>query len=103
MSDNQKVVRAAKWSVFSEILAKVISPITTIVLARLLSKEIFGIVASLTAITSMADLLSDAGFNAYIVQHIFKSEFWFVTYHGHKSWFNIVFLIVPKERICRII
>lgn len=85
MSDNQKVVRAAKWSVFSEILAKVISPITTIVLARLLSKEIFGIVASLTAITSMADLLSDAGFNAYIVQHIFKSD------KERKSTYNICF------------
>ena len=71
---NQKVVRAAKWSVFSEILAKIIAPITTIVLARLLSQEIFGIVASLTAITSMADLLADAGFNAYIIQHQFETE-----------------------------
>lgn len=47
---------------------------TTIVLARLLSKEVFGIVASLTAITALADMLADAGFNAYIVQHQFKSE-----------------------------
>lgn len=84
MSD-QKVARAAKWSVFSEVLAKVIAPITTIILARLLSHEIFGIVASLTAITSMADLLADAGFNAYIIQHQFKNE------HEKKSTFNICF------------
>ena len=82
---NQKVARAAKWSVFSEVLAKVIAPVTTIILARLLSQEIFGIVASLTAIASMADLLADAGFNAYIIQHQFKNE------HEKKATFNICF------------
>ena len=69
-----KVLKAAKWSVACEVIAKIIAPITTIVLARLLSQEIFGIVASLTAITSMADMLADAGFNAYIVQHLFKDD-----------------------------
>lgn len=73
-SDTAKVKSAAKWSIICEVLAKVIAPITTIVLARLLSQEVFGIVASLTAITSMADMLADAGFNAYIVQHQFNSE-----------------------------
>ena len=40
---------------------KIIAPITTIILVRLLSQEVFGIVASITAITSLADMLSDAG------------------------------------------
>ena len=64
---------ATKWNVVSEIIAKLIAPITTIVLARILAPEIFGIVASITAITSLADLLTDAGFNAYIIQHQFDS------------------------------
>lgn len=64
---------AAKWNIAAEIIAKLIAPITTIVLARILAPEIFGIVASITAITSLADLLTDAGFNAYIVQHQFDS------------------------------
>lgn len=102
MSD-QKVVRAAKWSVFSEILAKVISPITTIILARLLSQEVFGIVASLTAITSMADLLADAGFNAYIVQHQFESEKEKKATYNICFWTNIIiastlFLIIILNR-----
>lgn len=71
---NNKVLNAAKWSILCEILAKIIAPITTIILARLLSHEVFGIVASLTAITSFADLLADAGFNAYIIQHQFSSD-----------------------------
>ena len=80
-----KVLNATKWSVISEVIAKVISPITTMVLARILSTEVFGIVASITAITSLADLLTDAGFNAYIIQHQFKDE-------GEKtSTFNVCF------------
>ena len=82
---NNKVKSATKWSLFSEILAKVIAPLTTIVLARLLSQEVFGIVASLTAITSLADMLADAGFNAYIVQHQFQDD------KEKKAVFNICF------------
>lgn len=69
-----KIGRATKWNIAAEIIAKLIAPITTIVLARLLTPEVFGIVASITAITSLADLLTDAGFNAYIVQHQFDNE-----------------------------
>ncbi len=69
-----KILYATKWSIISEVIAKIISPITTMILARILAQEIFGIVASITAITSLADLLSDAGFNAYIIQHQFNDE-----------------------------
>ena len=82
---NSQVIRATKWSVICEVVAKVIAPITTIILARLLSQEVFGIVASITAITSLADMLSDAGFNAYIIQHQFSSD------KEKKSVFNICF------------
>lgn len=71
---NNQVIHATKWSVICEVAAKIIAPITTIILARLLSQEVFGIVASITAITSLADMLSDAGFNAYIIQHQFSSD-----------------------------
>ena len=69
-----KIFRATRWSVVSEIIAKIISPITTMLLARVLSQEVFGIVASITVVTSMADMLTDAGFNAYILQHQFASK-----------------------------
>lgn len=73
-SNHKAVLSATKISVVCEVIAKVIAPLTTIVLARLLSQEVFGIIASLTAITALADMLADAGFNAYIVQHQFNSE-----------------------------
>lgn len=73
MSDNlnKQVLNATKWSTLSEVVAKLIVPITGMVLARLLTPEAFGVVATLAMITSFANLLTDAGFHKYLVQHQF--------------------------------
>ncbi len=71
---NSKVGRAAKWSLLTEVSAKLITPITNMVLARLLTPEAFGIVATATMIFSFADIFTDAGFQNYIVQHEFKTR-----------------------------
>lgn len=42
------------------------------VLARLLTPEAFGIVATLTMIISFTELFTDAGFQKYLIQHEFK-------------------------------
>ncbi len=44
------------------------------VLARLLTPEAFGIVATLTMIISFTELFTDAGFQRYLIQHEFKDE-----------------------------
>lgn len=69
-----KVANAAKWSSITEIAAKIVSPITNMVLARILVPEAFGVVAMLTMIISFADMFTDAGFQKYLVQHEFKDE-----------------------------
>lgn len=69
-----KIKTATKWSFITEILARVISPIVNIVLARLLTPEAFGAVASINMVTSFADIFTDAGFQKYIVQHEFENE-----------------------------
>lgn len=71
---NKKILNAAKWSTITEIVAKLIVPITNMVLARILSPKAFGVVATITMITSFADMFTDAGFQKYLVQHEFKSE-----------------------------
>lgn len=65
---------ATKWSVITEIVAKIISPITNMVLARLLTPEAFGIVATITMIISFAEIFTDAGFQKYLIQHEFVDE-----------------------------
>ncbi len=69
-----KVATSTKWSALTQIMAKLISPLVNIVLARVLTPEAFGIVASLTIVTSFADVFTDAGFQKYLIQHRFKDE-----------------------------
>lgn len=65
---------AAKWSLLSEALARAITPITQLILARLLAPEAFGVLAIVIMVASFAEMLADAGFQKYLVQYEFRSE-----------------------------
>ena len=69
---NNKVVNATKWSSITEVSAKLVSPITNMILARLLVPEAFGVIATITMITSFVEMFTDAGFQKYLVQREFK-------------------------------
>ena len=71
---NKKIGMAAKWSIATEIAAKLISPVSNMILARFLTPEAFGVVATVTMVTSFADMFTDAGFQKYLVQHEFKDK-----------------------------
>ena len=71
---NRKVVQATKWSAITEVVAKLITPITSMVLARLLTPEAFGVVTTITMIIAFAEIFTDAGFQKYLIQHDFKDE-----------------------------
>ena len=71
---NKKVLTATKWSAFAEVAAKLVTPLTSIVLAHLLAPEAFGVVTTLTMIISFAEIFTDAGFQKYLVQHEFVDE-----------------------------
>ncbi|MGW8382070.1 lipopolysaccharide biosynthesis protein [Streptococcus parasuis] len=73
-SIHKQVGNALKWSSLGEIVAKLITPLSNIILARLLTPEIFGIVATITMIISFADMFSDSGFQKYLVQHNFDNQ-----------------------------
>lgn len=69
---NSKVKTATKWSAVTEVAAKLVTPITSMVLARLLTPDAFGVVTTLAMIISFAEIFTDAGFQKYLVQHEFK-------------------------------
>lgn len=71
---NSKVLSATKWSAITEILGKLVSPITTMVLARILTPDAYGVVATIAMIISFSEIFSEAGFSRYIIQHEFKNE-----------------------------
>lgn len=71
---NKKIGKATKWSAITEVMAKLIVPVVNMILARLLAPEAFGIVTTITMVTSFAEVFADAGFQKYLIQHSFPSE-----------------------------
>lgn len=87
---NDKIVKATKWSSITEIAAKLITPITSMVLARLLTPEAFGVVATLTMVITFAEIFTDAGFQKYLIQHEFKDAEDRVQSTNVAFWSNLV-------------
>ena len=74
MNKNTIVQKSIKWSGLAEIGNKLILPISTMILARILTPTDFGVVAICNMIILFADIISDAGFGKYIVQTEFKDS-----------------------------
>lgn len=91
---SQKIASATKWSSISEIGAKLVVPVVNMILARLLTPEDFGIVATLTMIVSFAEVFSESGCPRYLVQHEFIDENDFEKATNVAFWTNTIFAIV---------
>lgn len=91
---NRQVKNATKWSAITEITAKLITPITSMVLARLLTPEAYGIIATLGMIIVFAEIFTDAGFQKYIIQHEYSNEEEKDQSINVAFWSNLVFSIV---------
>lgn len=77
MGDKQfhkKIASATKWSTITQVIAKIITPLTNMILARILVPEAFGVIATVTMIVSFAEMFTDSGFQKYLVQHEFKNN-----------------------------
>lgn len=70
----QQVVRATRWSTITEVIAKLVTPISSMVLARLLTPNDFGVMVTAIMVISFAEIFTDAGFQKYIIQQPFKSQ-----------------------------
>lgn len=61
------IAKATKWSLFTQIIAKIIPPLSSMILARIFAPEVFGIIATVTMVTSFADTFSESGFQKFII------------------------------------
>lgn len=89
-----KVKRATKWSFVSEIVSKLIAPITNMILARLLTPEMFGVVATVTMITTFADIFTNAGFQQYLIRTDFEDNCELEIYANTAFWSNFTISIL---------
>ncbi len=71
---NQQVIKATKWSTMTEFFAKLVTPVTSIILARLLTPADFGIMVTAIMVISFAEIFTDAGFQKYLIQRQFDSK-----------------------------
>ncbi|MFD2131651.1 lipopolysaccharide biosynthesis protein [Pseudogracilibacillus auburnensis] len=70
---NKRITNATKWSSLTQVVSKIITPLTNMILARILAPEAFGVIATITMIISFTDMFTDAGFQKYLVQREFKN------------------------------
>ena len=49
---NKKIVTATKWSSVTEIAAKLVAPVTTMLLARILTPDAFGVLVTVMMVIS---------------------------------------------------
>lgn len=87
MNESEKITAAIKWNSVSEIFAKLFVPITNILLARVLLPEEFGIVATIMMIITLIDLVSESGFQKYIIRTEFTNT------SELKKYLNVAFTI----------
>lgn len=105
MSSQTNILTSSKWSGLGELGAKLITPVTTMVLARLLTPSAFGVVAVCNMLISFADIIVDSGFGKYLVRGDFKSNdelskyadvaFWVQSCIGVVIWLIILIFRYP--------
>ncbi len=101
MSDQPKtLVKSIKWSGLGEIGAKLITPFTTIILARVLDPQAFGVIAICNMLITFVDILVEAGFSKYIVQKSFSNEDEKNDYSNVTFWSQLGLAIILYGIIC---
>jgi len=85
-----KFINGAKWSLISEISAKIIAPVTNMILARIISPEAFGVIATVTMIVSFCEMFADAGFPKFLIQHEFYKSKESYCYANVAFWTNFI-------------
>ena len=102
----RKTATAMKWSTITEMLAKIISPIINMILARILAPEAFGVLATVTMVISFAEVFVESGFQKFLIQHKFENQERENQFMSVAFWANLIFscaiwvaIIVFCERI----
>ena len=89
MANDGIVLKSMGWSAIGEMGAKCITPVSTLILARLLTPTDFGVIAVCNMILFFLEIIIDAGFSKYIVQHKFKDEVELDNYSSTAFWSNL--------------
>lgn len=70
----EKSQKSLKWSFLGELFAKLAAPLSTMILARLLAPEIYGIATAVTIVVSFCETVAESGFAKFLIQASFKDK-----------------------------
>ena len=87
--DYRKISSAAGWSTLAEICARLTAPLAALLLARVLTPADFGAMAAVTLVVSFADMMSECGFQKYLVQRRFRSDAELRRYADTAIWTSV--------------
>lgn len=93
MSLSDKTIHGVAWTIASEAIVKCISPLTFIVLTRMLSPTDFGVIAIATTVLSLVYIISDLGTGKVLVQIKCPDED-LNKYCDSSFWFNVFIGVV---------
>lgn len=88
-----KTINATKWSAISEIIAKCITPVTSMILARILAPEAFGVLSTVMMVIAFAEVFINSGFQKYLIQHSFRTQEEELRYMSVAFWANLGFAL----------
>ena len=110
MTKETSIQKSVFWSGGAEIAVKLISPVTNMILARILAPEAFGVLAICNMIISFIDIITDAGFSKYLVQHDFSNEEEKEHYANVAFWSNLAvsflmwgIVVLNRNQIARLL
>lgn len=93
MSENNIIQKSISWSLLSEVAAKFITPITSMLLARILTPNDFGVIAICNMVVTFTDIIKDAGFGKYMIQRDFCDKKTREDYASVAFWSNLLLSI----------
>ena len=97
---NNKIGNSLRWSTAGEFISKLITPVTNMILARVLAPQDFGVLAAINMIITFVDLFTDSGFAKYIIQCDFENEIQAGQYINVAFWTNLSLSLVLWTLIC---
>ena len=95
MNKSEQVTSGIFWSVFERIGSQGVSLVISIVLARLLLPEAYGIIAAVSVFTGLASVFVSGGFGSALVQKKDADDKDFATVFTYNTAFSLaIYLII---------
>lgn len=85
-----KTIKGTIWAYGAEIMAKVITPLSFIVLSHILTPDDYGVVAVATTILMFLNILCDLGTSQVIIQAPDEDKNWFYNICNSGFWLNAI-------------